>query len=160
MPIPVKVRGGPDEYTLQNLTGQKLIDIAVIAPVEGGFRVGWLDALPSAVPGEKPVDELAKAREDNAKAKEKARPEAKAKAADAVFEAADAEAKEAKDEGESQEGRAQGHAPRRGRRHAGPGRPDPQPPDQRQRRPGLAQGDARPRRRPGPVPLREPTTPR
>ncbi len=94
MPIPVKVRGGPDEYTLQNLTGQKLIDIAVIAPVEGGFRVGWLDALPSAVPGEKPVDELAKAKEEKAKAKEKAKPEAKAKAAEAVFEVADEEKKE------------------------------------------------------------------
>ena len=56
MPIPVKLRGGPDEYTLQNLTGQRLLDVAVIAPADGGYRVGWLDALPTAVPPEKPVD--------------------------------------------------------------------------------------------------------
>ena len=96
MPIPVKLRGGPDEYTLQNLTGQKLIDVAVIAPVEGGFRVGWLDALPAAVPADKPVDDMVKAKEDKAKAKEKEKPEAKAKAADAVFEAAAEEDKKDK----------------------------------------------------------------
>jgi len=107
MPIPVKVRGGPDEYSLQNLTGQKLIDIAVIAPVEGGFRVGWLDALPSAVPGEKPVEELAKAREEKAKAKEKERPEAKAKAAEAVFEVAEGEAKDAREKKEAKEKKAE-----------------------------------------------------
>jgi hypothetical protein len=107
MPIPVKVRGGPDQYTLQNLTGQKLVDVAVIAPVEGGFRVGWLDALPSAVPAEKPVDELAKGRQEKAKAKEKERPEAKAKAADAVFEAADAEEKEARRKVKDQEKKAE-----------------------------------------------------
>ena len=97
IPIPVKIRGGPDEYTLQNLTGQRLLDIAVIAPVEGGYRVAWLDALPTAVPPEKPVDELAKAREKDKKEKEKEKPEAKAKAAAAVFEAAEAESKPAKD---------------------------------------------------------------
>lgn len=97
MPIPVKIRGGPDEYTLQNLTGQRLLDVAVIAPVEGGYRVGWLDALPTAVPPEKPVDDLTKAKEKEKKEKEKEKPEAKAKAAEAVLEAAEAEAKAAKD---------------------------------------------------------------
>ena len=29
-PVPVKIRGGPDEYTLQNLTGRRLLDVAVI----------------------------------------------------------------------------------------------------------------------------------
>jgi len=48
IPIPVKIRGGPDEYTLQNLTNHRLLDVAVIAPADGGFRVGWLDELPSA----------------------------------------------------------------------------------------------------------------
>jgi hypothetical protein len=80
--IPVKIRGGPDEYTLQNLTGQKLLDVAVISPVEGGYRVGWLDSLPTAVPPVKPDEELAKAK---AKEKEKDQPQAKAKAAEAVF---------------------------------------------------------------------------
>ncbi len=50
VPIPLKLRGGPNEYTIQNLTGSKLLDVAIVAPVEGGYRVGWLDELPSAVP--------------------------------------------------------------------------------------------------------------
>ena len=50
MPVPVKLRGGPDEYTLQNLTGYSLLDVAIIAPVDGGYRVGWLDELPAAAP--------------------------------------------------------------------------------------------------------------
>ncbi len=98
IPIPIKIRGGPDEYTLQNLTEQKLLDLAVIAPVEGGgYRIGWLDALPAAVPKDSAADLLAKekTKKDEEKAKEK--PENKAKAAEAVFEAADAEAKAKKD---------------------------------------------------------------
>jgi hypothetical protein len=51
--IPVRVRGGPDEYTLQNLTSRRLLDVAVVAPSESGFRVGWLDELPPAVPEKK-----------------------------------------------------------------------------------------------------------
>jgi hypothetical protein len=50
IPIPLRIRGGPDEYTLQNLTNHKLIDVAVIAPTDAGYRVGWLDALPTAGP--------------------------------------------------------------------------------------------------------------
>jgi hypothetical protein len=53
VPTPVKIRGGPAEYTLQNLTSRRLLDVAVIAPAEKGFRVGWLDELPTAVPPEK-----------------------------------------------------------------------------------------------------------
>lgn len=45
--VPVRIRGGPDEYTLQNLTAHPLKDVAVIAPSEKGFRVGWLDELAS-----------------------------------------------------------------------------------------------------------------
>jgi hypothetical protein len=97
IPIPVKIRGGPDEYTLQNLTGQRLLDVAVIAPAEGGYRIGWLDALPTAVPPEKPVDEPEKAREAEKKQKEKEKPEAKAKAAAEVFAAAEADSKKDKD---------------------------------------------------------------
>ena len=48
--IPLRIRGGPDEYTLQNLTNHKLVDVAIIAPSEAGYRVGWLDALPTAAP--------------------------------------------------------------------------------------------------------------
>ncbi|MCA1685756.1 MAG: hypothetical protein LC745_07160 [Planctomycetia bacterium] len=50
VPVPLKLRGGPDEYTLQNLTGYKLLDVAVVAPTADGYRVGWLDELPSAAP--------------------------------------------------------------------------------------------------------------
>lgn len=50
MPAPIKLRGGPDEYTLQNLTPSRLLDIAIIAPTETGYRVGWIDELPAAVP--------------------------------------------------------------------------------------------------------------
>jgi hypothetical protein len=46
--VPVRIRGGPDEYTLHNLTDRKLLDVAVIAPADKGIRVGWLDELPSA----------------------------------------------------------------------------------------------------------------
>ena len=62
VPVPVKLRGGPDEYTLQNLTGYALLDVAVIAPVEGGYRVGWLDELPAAAP-EVMRDKAAKEKE-------------------------------------------------------------------------------------------------
>ena len=51
--VPVKLRGGPDEFTLQNLTNRRLLDVAVIAPTDSGFRVGWLDELPTAVPEKK-----------------------------------------------------------------------------------------------------------
>jgi hypothetical protein len=53
MPVPVRIRGGPDEYTLQNLTGHRLLDVAVIAPTDNGFRIGWLDELPTAAPEKK-----------------------------------------------------------------------------------------------------------
>jgi hypothetical protein len=53
VPIPLKIRGGPDEFSLQNLTNRRLIDVAIIAPTDRGFRVGWLDELPTAAPPEK-----------------------------------------------------------------------------------------------------------
>ncbi|MDB5351950.1 MAG: hypothetical protein JWN86_3197 [Planctomycetota bacterium] len=93
VPIPVKIRGGPDEYTIQNLTGHALVDVAVIVPVEeGGYRVGWLDALPSGVPKD-PADEQAAKAKLKQKEKNKDQPEARAKAAEEVFEAAEGESK-------------------------------------------------------------------
>jgi hypothetical protein len=72
--VPLKLRGGPDEYTLQNLTNRRLLDVAVIAPADSGFRVGWLDELPTAVAEKK--DEPAPAKpadpKDKAALKEKA----------------------------------------------------------------------------------------
>jgi len=47
--VPIRLRGGPDRYTLQNLSGRPLRDVAVIAPTERGVRIGWLDELPTAV---------------------------------------------------------------------------------------------------------------
>ena len=94
-PLPVKLRGGPDEYTLQNLTAQTLLDVAVITPVEGGgYRVGWLDSLPTAVPRETVAEEEAKAKAKELERKAKDKPEFKAKAAAAVFDDADSAAKE------------------------------------------------------------------
>lgn len=64
-PVPLRLRGGPDEYTLQNLTNHRLIDVAVIAPTDDGFRVGWLDELPSAaIATEKPDDGDSKKPDD------------------------------------------------------------------------------------------------
>ena len=94
-PLPIKIRGGPDEYTLQNLTAFKLLDVAVIAPAEGGgYRVGWLDSLPTAVPKESAADEQAKAKtKEDEKRQEAARPDAKERAAKAVLDAAEEEDK-------------------------------------------------------------------
>jgi len=81
VPVPIKIRGGPDDYTLQNLTDRRLRDVAVIAPTEGGFRVGWLDELPTAVPEKKdepestpkkPVEETPKEKAKSAEEKAKA----------------------------------------------------------------------------------------
>ncbi|QEH34113.1 hypothetical protein OJF2_26470 [Aquisphaera giovannonii] len=94
IPIPVKIRGGPDEYTLQNLTNAKLLDVAVIAPVDGGrYRFGWLDELPSGVPRSVADEEAAKEKEKKESEKNRDKPEAKAKAAEAALEKAEAELK-------------------------------------------------------------------
>jgi hypothetical protein len=66
--LPVKIRGGPDEYTLQNLTPYRLLDVAVIAPTDDGYRVGWLDELAAATP--EPVADKNK-KDDKTKDKEK-----------------------------------------------------------------------------------------
>jgi hypothetical protein len=89
--VPVKLRGGPEEYTLQNLTGYKLLDVAIIAPVAGGYRVGWLDELPTAAPPESA--EKAKEKEDPKKKKKTDR-----ERAEEVFQKGEADAKKEKDE--------------------------------------------------------------
>lgn len=101
IPVPVKIRGGPDAYTLQNLTNRKLLDVAVIAPSESGYRVGWLDALPSAVPEPADEAEAKDAGKTEQQKKQEARKKADAKKspdqkAQAVFDEADAAAKEKK----------------------------------------------------------------
>lgn len=92
-PIPLKLRGGPDEYTLQNLTDRRLLDVAVIAPTDHGYRVGWLDELPAAT-SEK--DEAAKSKKETAKEPEKdaARKKSDAQKAETLFQDAEAKAKE------------------------------------------------------------------
>jgi hypothetical protein len=120
VPVPVRIRGGPDEYTLQNLTNRRLVDVAVIVPTDAGYRVGWLDELPTAAPEK--TDEAtdtdkkdATAKKGDAKAKKdapkekgedkkgdaKAKKDAEAKKtpeqkANAVFADADAKDKEKK----------------------------------------------------------------
>ena len=96
VPIPIKLRGGPDEYTLQNLTGYRLLDIAVVARTDDGYRVGWLDELASATPegsteaAKKTKDEAAKKKSDRAKV-------------DEVFAKADADAKKEADKKDKDE---------------------------------------------------------
>ena len=68
IPIPIKIRGGPDEYTLTNLTSHRLLDVAVIAPADGGFRVGWLDELPAASEEKKEETKKPDKRSDQQKA--------------------------------------------------------------------------------------------
>jgi hypothetical protein len=68
IPIPIKIRGGPDEYTLTNLTNHRLLDVAVIAPADGGFRVGWLDELPTASEEKKEETKKPDKRTDKQKA--------------------------------------------------------------------------------------------
>ena len=86
--IPLKLRGGPDEYTLQNLTDRRLLDVAVIAPTEKGYRVGWLDELPTAMPDKDAAAK--KKKDDEALAKKKTEKQK----ADAVFQEAEAKPKE------------------------------------------------------------------
>lgn len=62
VPVPVKLRGGPEEYTLQNLTAHRLRDVALVVPTESGFRIGWIDELPAAVPEKEAADKQDKAR--------------------------------------------------------------------------------------------------
>jgi hypothetical protein len=109
VPVPLKIRGGPDEYTLQNLTGRRLVDVAVIAPTDKGYRVGWLDELPTAAPenADESTDsdqkdaakkgagkeKKAEGKDKKGESKEKKTPEQKA---EAVFAEADAQAKEKK----------------------------------------------------------------
>jgi hypothetical protein len=89
--VPVKIRGGPDEYTLQNLTDRPLRDVAVVAPTEGGFRVGWLDELAAGTSDKK---------EDEPQVKKPAEPDLKKKAkadsekAKSLFEEAEAKGEE------------------------------------------------------------------
>jgi hypothetical protein len=68
IPIPLKIRGGPDQYSLQNLTDRKLVDVSIIAPTEGGFRVGWLDELPTAAAEKKEDASPKKTAEQKAEA--------------------------------------------------------------------------------------------
>jgi hypothetical protein len=76
---PVKLRGGPDEFTVQNLTARKLLDVAIIAPTDAGYRVGWLDELPAAA---EKADDAPKKKKDDEAAKKKT----EAQKAEAVFQ--------------------------------------------------------------------------
>ncbi len=68
LPIPLRIRGGPNEYTLQNLTGQKLLDVAVVVPTPDGYRVAWLDELPTAAPEKKKEDTTPSKKSEKEKA--------------------------------------------------------------------------------------------
>jgi len=72
LPTPLKLRGGPDEYMLQNLTGRRLLDVAIVAPTDEGFRIGWLDELPAAAPAEPEKKDEPKKPKTSAKEKAEA----------------------------------------------------------------------------------------
>jgi len=94
VPIPLKIRGGPDEYSLQNLTAYPLRDVAVIVPTEAGFRVGWLDELPTGNP--EGTNETALKAKDEAETK-KRKAQSDDEKAEELFNKADTDAKTAKD---------------------------------------------------------------
>ncbi len=47
-PLPLTVEGGPDVYDVHSTAGYSLHDVVLVAPAEGGRRIGWLDTLPAA----------------------------------------------------------------------------------------------------------------
>jgi hypothetical protein len=100
--VPLKIRGGPDEYTLQNLTGRRLVDVVVIAPTDSGYRVGWLDELPTAAPEktdestDKDKKGEGKDKKDESKDKKDASKKTPEQKAEAVFADAEAASKEKK----------------------------------------------------------------
>lgn len=96
LPVPLRLRGGPEEYTLQNLTAYKLLDVALVVPAENGYRVGWLDELPSGTPEGLAAREKAKEEE---KKKNQKKPDREK--AEAVFDQADEEASKEKDKDKS-----------------------------------------------------------
>lgn len=98
LPSPVRVRGGPDDYTIQNMTNRRLLDVAVVAPTDSGLRVGWLDELASAAADADAEKADAAKKEAEARKADAAKPDP-AKQADAVFAEADKpEEKKADDE--------------------------------------------------------------
>jgi hypothetical protein len=100
VPIPLKIRGGPEEYTLQNLTAYRLLDVAVIAPTDDGYRVGWLDDLPSGNPeGTDEKSVKAKAEEEAKQNKKKTDSEK----AEELFGKAETDAKKAKEKDKDKE---------------------------------------------------------
>ncbi len=157
IPIPVKIRGGPDEYTLQNLTNRRLLDVAVIAPTDNGFRVGWLDELPTATPekadesdgkkeepaAKKKDGAAAKKKDGAATKKEEASKKTDAQKAEAVFQ--EAETKKKDEEEEPTPLPAEGDANVRARVE-----PGAQPADRGERSKGAPSSVPRPDRGSGP----------
>ena len=172
VPVPIKIRGGPDEYTLQNLTDRRLLDVAVIAPTDTGYRVGWLDELPTAAPEK--TDESADSDkkmsppQEGRRQGEEGRPsegrgqEGRRQGEEGRRGEEDARAegrgglrgRGCRGEGEEEgRGGAAAAAGRGGREHQGPGRPGPEPADPGDGQQCPAPRGARPDREPGPAPL-------
>ena len=72
--VPLKMRGGPDEYTLQNLTNRRLLDVAVIAPTKAGSASAGSTSCPRPLPKRKtsPTPKKPADPKDKAALKEKA----------------------------------------------------------------------------------------
>lgn len=46
---PVKLEGGPDEYSIVNPTSMPVYDVVIVRPTPEGVRVAWIDTLPPSV---------------------------------------------------------------------------------------------------------------
>jgi hypothetical protein len=47
-PAPIQLSGGPDKFTVANLTDGKLQDVLFVRTTPGGLRTAWIDELPKA----------------------------------------------------------------------------------------------------------------
>ena len=59
--LPVRLEGGPDKYRVFNASKYAFKDVLVIAPADGGRRVGWLDELPAGTSATKETKSAATA---------------------------------------------------------------------------------------------------
>ena len=57
IPAPVKLVGGPDKYTVENVSDATVYDVMISRPTPNGRRVAWIDSLPPKAAPAKPAAE-------------------------------------------------------------------------------------------------------
>ncbi len=55
LPAPIRLEGGPDKYTVINISGATLHDVLISRATPQGRRIAWLDVLPAASSTPKPA---------------------------------------------------------------------------------------------------------